>query len=233
MAKRTLPIDSAAVGECRRCGTCCRKGGPTLHVPDRHLVETGQLPLKALYTLRRGEWVHDPIRGGRRPLEGELIKIKGVEGTWSCTFFDADAAACRTYNHRPLECRSLKCWDTAALEAVSERDLLTRKDLFAPIGGIWELVEAHERRCDCRRLAGYIQDLKRSANPALAARIVEMVDYDAELRKAAAERKLGLSAALEVLFGRALQHTLHQFGIAIREQSGKRAIVPVDSHRQV
>jgi hypothetical protein len=34
------PTDTA----CRRCGTCCRKGGPALHREDRHLVVDGLIP---------------------------------------------------------------------------------------------------------------------------------------------------------------------------------------------
>jgi Fe-S-cluster containining protein len=232
MANRPIPTERAGVDECRRCGTCCRKGGPTLHWPDRHLVETGRLPLNVLYTLRSGEWVHDPIHGGRRPLTGELIKIKGAGKSWACTYFDTDAGACRNYEHRPLECRCLKCWDTTAIAAVSERDLLTRKDLFAKVDGLWELIEAHERICDCRQLAASIQELRRTADPDLAVRIVETIDYDAELRKAVAGKKLAESAALDVLFGRPLHKTLHQFGIAIRKQGGKRVMVPVNPLRQ-
>ena len=49
-------------GECRRCGTCCEKGGPALHGEDRPLVDRGQVPARCLFTIRAGEPVRDDMR---------------------------------------------------------------------------------------------------------------------------------------------------------------------------
>jgi Fe-S-cluster containining protein len=48
---------------CRRCGTCCEKGGPSLHREDRPLVDNGQIPVRHLFTIRRGELAQDNIKG--------------------------------------------------------------------------------------------------------------------------------------------------------------------------
>ena len=137
---------------CSRCGTCCRKGGPALHREDRHLVEQGLIHTRHLYTIRRGEWVHDPITGVLAQAAGDIIKIKGGSGTWACRFLDDGSHTCRIYADRPLECRTLTCWNTAGIERVYAIDRLTREDLISGIAGLWELVSEHQERCEVERL---------------------------------------------------------------------------------
>lgn len=62
---------------CRRCGTCCEKGGPSLHLADKPLVVDGQIPARCLFTLRKGERVRDNVAGTLVPLEREIVKIRG------------------------------------------------------------------------------------------------------------------------------------------------------------
>ena len=47
------------VNSCRRCGTCCEKGGPGLHVADMGLLE--HIPMKDVVCLRRGELEQIPL----------------------------------------------------------------------------------------------------------------------------------------------------------------------------
>lgn len=65
---------------CDRCGTCCRQGGPALHVQDRHLVAPGFLEFDVLVTIRRGELARYPLSGHPEPVRQELIKIQGQGG---------------------------------------------------------------------------------------------------------------------------------------------------------
>ena len=37
---------------CDGCAACCMGGGPLLRLADEHLIKTGKIPLKFLYTLR-------------------------------------------------------------------------------------------------------------------------------------------------------------------------------------
>lgn len=121
---------------CRRCGTCCKKGGPTFHQADQPLIENGIIPIRYLYTIRKGEWVHDPIRGSILPVNAELIKIKSKDGKGICTFYDDRNGTCQIYTHRPIECQLLTCWDTNALEAMYEKNRLSRRDLLANMAGL-------------------------------------------------------------------------------------------------
>ncbi|MGE5257772.1 MAG: YkgJ family cysteine cluster protein [Hyphomicrobiales bacterium] len=168
---------------CLRCGTCCRKGGPALHVEDRDLVVQGVIHTRHLYTIRKGELARDPASGDLIRVEGDIIKIKGRGDSWACRFLDEDANACRIYAHRPLECRHLECWDTSRFKQIYGTGRLSRKDLLADVQGLWELIEDHERRCDYDRTH---QRPKCPPGPGAAEinRVAaEITRYDAELRR--------------------------------------------------
>jgi Fe-S-cluster containining protein len=207
MNKAPAPTGLSA---CRRCGTCCRKGGPALHIPDRPLIERGALPLRYLVTIRKGEKVHDPVRGGVRPVSAEFIKVKGGPKEWTCTFFDERASRCRIYANRPLECRLLKCWDTADLEEMYARDRLARRDVLENVTGLWDLVTAHEARCDVNNLAKLIERIGSKGDPRRRRAVAEIVGYDHHLRRLVVEKSRIDPAILDFLFGRALESTLKQ-----------------------
>jgi len=193
---------------CSRCGTCCRKGGPALHREDRHLVEQGLIHTRHLYTIRRGEWVHDPITGVLVQASGDIIKIKGGSGTWACRFFDEGPHTCRIYANRPLECRTLTCWNTAGIERVYTIGRLSRADLISGIAGLWELVDEHQQRCDVERISRLRMPSDGSQAGRRAGELAEMIRYDTELRNLVVARA-GLEAGMtDFLFGRPLQQVL-------------------------
>ena len=207
---------------CRRCGTCCKKGGPALHVEDRDLVENGRIPLKDLYTIRRGELVRDNVRECLQPLKKEIIKIKARQaGSATCRFFADDRAVCQIYSARPLECRVLQCWDTREIERIYAQGRLCRKDLIGKLEGLWELIEDHNRRCSYEKLERLISRQQRNPGEKNFEDILEMVQYDAELRKLVIE-KSGLDPEmLDFLFGRPLAETVRQFGIRLQNRRAK------------
>ena len=71
------------MSSCKRCGQCCRLGGPVLHRDDVSLLDLLDAPAKEgvafgladLVTLREGELVRDDVIGTLSPLEGECVKI--------------------------------------------------------------------------------------------------------------------------------------------------------------
>ena len=91
-----------AVSTCRRCGTCCKKGGPAFHQADKALIESGEIPSKYLYTIRKGEMAYDNVRRCLEPAGSDIIKIKGKGTSWTCLFFDEAQAACTIYDNRPF-----------------------------------------------------------------------------------------------------------------------------------
>jgi Fe-S-cluster containining protein len=202
---------------CRRCGTCCKKGGPTLHLEDQPAVEQGLIPLKSLLTLRKGELAYDPVVEALRPVGGEIIKIKGSGPTWTCFYYDPGKEACRIYDDRPFECRLLKCWDTADFEAAYQKNRLTRKDLISEVKGLWDVVSEHERRCryaDIHRRIGEADSGWRE--------LADIIDYDTELRRRVVAQGRLEPQILDFLFGRPLEITLRaMYGLRFRRDAGK------------
>lgn len=205
---RNNRFDSSDSFSCQRCGTCCRKGGPAFHLSDRPLIENGIIPLRHLLTIRKGERVNDPVRGVVEPVAAELIKIKGAHDTWTCTFFDDRNSGCRIYSDRPVECRLLKCWDTTELEAIYEKDRLTRRHLLENVAGLWELVVEHEARCDWANLGEMAARHKKDRDKSTAKALAEIVAYDRHLRRLVVEKSGIDLQILDFLFGRALEKIL-------------------------
>ena len=68
------------MSSCKRCGQCCRLGGPVLHRDDLSLLDRFDAPAKGtvpfgmadLVTLRTGELVRDDVIGTLTPLEANV-----------------------------------------------------------------------------------------------------------------------------------------------------------------
>ncbi len=135
--------------ECKQCGSCCSSGGPALHREDERLVRSGALPLAQLITIRKGEIAHNPLTNSLQPVNQELVKISGVGREWNCCFLDPEEKGCTIYEHRPMACRALQCWDTRAIEELIEKDTLSRLDLIGDNNPLRSSVEEHERLFPC------------------------------------------------------------------------------------
>ncbi|MDD4953106.1 MAG: YkgJ family cysteine cluster protein [Desulfovibrionaceae bacterium] len=205
---------------CRRCGECCKKGGPALHKKDLGLIGPGRaLGLKDLVTLRAGEPVHDQPRGAVLALDSEVVKIRPAPGSAACVFYQAQDSACGIYPDRPLECRLLDCRDTSAIEAEYHRDRLSRADALGPDNPLLELVREHEKNCPAGRLAELVHALDGVDAQSAALELGRMLRYDAEMRRLSLERA-GLSPdQLDFFFGRAPEEVLGPLGVRL-DRSG-------------
>ena len=212
---------------CIRCGTCCEKGGPAFHTEDQSLIDKGFIHTRHLYTIRKGEMVHDNVRGRVMPGTAEMIKIKGVEGSWQCTFFQEENKACGIYAHRPQECRILKCWDPSELSAMYEKNRLTRRELLSGIAGLWDLVEEHERQCSYAKLTQGLDDLGGSFERAAIKAAISMVRYDQEIRCLIVSQGGVEPAMTDFLLGRPLEKTIQMFGYSVRERAGIFSLVRI------
>ena len=217
------PKNSPAIpnSECIRCGTCCKKGGPCLHIEDQMLIEKGKIPSKHLYTLRRGEMAHDNVKGCLKPVESDIIKIKGKNGSWTCLFFDEVNNRCTIYEVRPLECRALKCWNTRRIEKIYAKTRLTRRHILAGVQGLWDLIEDHQSRCDYQHIQQLIKDLAGRNQKQARRKLEEILRYDVEIRKLVVSRG-GMDAdLLDFLFGRSLSKTIENFGVKVLRDGKK------------
>jgi len=213
-------MSESNTGRCRRCGTCCKNGGPSFHVEDRYLIDQGVIPCSRLYTIRCGEPAHDNVAGGVLPVESDLIKIKGVGSLWTCIFYDDARKGCGIYGSRPVECRVLKCWDTVGIQALYRKDRLTRKDLLGSVEGLWDLIADHQVRCSYDDIRELLVGVKQRRHASIG-KLREMILYDLSLRQLAVEKGMINTGMTDFLLGRPLVHTLKPMGVTFYTEEGR------------
>lgn len=211
------------INDCKRCGTCCLKGGPTLHKEDKKILLAGLIGYQHLITIRKDELAYSPLSQQLEPVKKELIKLAGKEKGkgWACCFYDERMSACTIYRHRPLECRLLKCWDTSSLLPVIGRDTITRADIIKPDNPLFGLIEIHEQECPVNKIESLTASLFKKNNRSKSLKkLTELVRKDLAIRsKAIAEFGLPLSIEL-FIFGRPLFKLLPALGISVQEIHG-------------
>ena len=206
--------------ECKRCGTCCSKGGPALHKEDLPLIERGIVSLNRLITIRKGELVYKPYKAEPAAAHCELVKFSGTGKEWQCFYYDDERKGCMIYAERPVSCRELKCWDTAAVEELVEEDTLDRFDIVAPDAPVLAFIKEHENSCPCPDL----QALQNAIAQRTATGLEELeaiVNEDIRIRTAAVQ-KLKISLAEELFyFGRPVFQLLQQLGLKVVEKENR------------
>lgn len=212
---------------CRRCGTCCTKGGPALHIADRKLVDSGTIPLKHLMTIRQGEPAYDNVDQTLAPAVTDIIKIAGRrESVSACVFYASTQNRCRIYDTRPCECEALKCWDTREIERIYGSQRLTRRHLLSGIEGLWELVQEHQTRCDYGTIAELAARVGQvPSDPEAEQQLLELMHYDDALREATVQRAGHTASMLTFLFGRPLRFTLQMFQLRVTRTHQGEALV--------
>lgn len=199
---------------CKRCGTCCRQGGPALHGPDLDLIQAGLLRLDDLITVRTGELAFQPLASQPEPVSHEFLKLRGQNGTWCCAFYDETSKGCLRYAHRPMACGLLDCTNTGPLLALAGQDLLTRFDCLTPDDPLLPLVREHEQLCPCPDLQTISQELGQGeTDAALLAGLEAAVNADLAFRsRVTAGHRLSLAQEL-FYFGRPLFQLLLPLGV--------------------
>jgi Fe-S-cluster containining protein len=213
------PPSNESISDCRRCGTCCKKGGPTLHAQDRKLVENGAIPLRYLVTIRRGEIVRDPEGGNLIRADSEMIKLKGSGAGWTCILFDESENRCTEYDRRPTECRAMACWDTTDIRKAMASPRLCRRDLLSGVEGLWDLIEDHEQRCSVLQVALLSEPICGGSEKA-GKDLMEMLGYDRALRDLLVGKGTDPDH-LEFFLGRPLDRLLDGFGLRLVRDGGK------------
>ena len=208
------------IHHCRQCGTCCRKGGPALHVEDSPLLEEGIIQLQDLVTFRAGELVRDTSNNGVVPLPAEIVKIAAPAGSrrddWTCRFLMEDNR-CFIHEKSPAECKALFCDDPKALLGMHGKERLDRKailELLSAPQWLMDAVEAHEARCSYASLIELASRLEEQEEA--RKELVEVVEYDRAFRELVVEKGKVSKEMLDFLFGRPLMYTVIMFGIDAR-----------------
>jgi Fe-S-cluster containining protein len=206
---------------CDRCGTCCSNGGPALHYEDNPLLQNKRLTPEHLITVRKGEPVFSLADENPGPAQSEIVKIKGRGPEWTCLFFQKKESECAIYEHRPLECSLLKCWETADLEKIAGRNLLNRYDIIAPHNPLLSFIKTHEEKCSLQNLFEMLSSVtSQSSHQQVLAELTSLVNTDLAIRSQAMTR-FRFSLDLELFFfGRPLFTILNQFGLNTHERNG-------------
>lgn len=201
---------------CNRCGQCCQDGGPALHSSDLVLIQNGDIPISNLISIRKGELVVNPAKGGLVPAGTELLKVKGKGKNWICHYYKDEIKGCRIYDMRPQACEVLKCWDTAAIMDLMEKDTISRFDVVAEDSDLYAAMKEHEETCPCPEMA-VLAELKGNISVAMKSDIEEVVRADLRFRdKQVKLHQLKLAEEL-FYFGRPIFQLLQPFGVRISE----------------
>ena len=201
------------------------KGGPALHIEDKKLLLQKVINQESLITIRRGEPIFSLEESTPEWAATDIIKLKGKHGEWSCFFYDQNTFSCSIYKQRPLECDLLKCWDTAELETIAGKNLLSRFDIISPDETIIKYIHRHEKVCGLEILGQLDLKQKGKFSKNTLAELNELVNKDLALRSEAV-RNLNLNLDLELFyFGRPLFKILSQFTLIPREVNGTITLI--------
>ena len=211
--------------KCERCGTCCLKGGPALHIEDQKLLLQNFIDRESLITIRKGEPVISLEDRKTECIKTELVKLKGKGAKWSCVFYDQDDTSCSIYKHRPLECVLLKCWDTAELTAIAGKNLLSRYDIIPSHEPVIDYIQRHETECSLESIEHLLSKQNGLFDKNTLAELSELVNKDLVLRSESLAH-LNFTLDLELFyFGRPLFKILSQFALIPREVNGKIELI--------
>jgi Fe-S-cluster containining protein len=197
------------------------KGGPALHLVDKKLLEQKIIERESLITVRHGEPVFS-LEANKPEIAGnEIVKLKGKNTEWTCIFYGQETSSCSIYLHRPLECILLKCWDTAELEAIAGKKLLSRFDIISQNEPVMKYIEKHERECSLEILSKIDIISQKSINKNTLAKLTGLVNKDIAIRLEALNH-LNFTLDLELFyFGRPVFKILSQFNLIPREVNGE------------
>jgi Fe-S-cluster containining protein len=204
---------------CIRCGECCLRSSPSLQTSDLSRLTTGPIKHFHLYTLRAGELARDNIQGELKPTQIEIIKVREKENNGGCIFYDDAGKRCTIYDHRPIQCAAMKCWDVTEFMRVYGEPKADRTDLIRD-KNLLQLMAAHEERCGYARLDRYVRGIESSGETAIH-KILGLLKFDHDIRLLSME-KLGVDTDdLNLIFGRPLTETIVMFGLkVVREPDG-------------
>jgi Fe-S-cluster containining protein len=211
---------------CVLCGECCRKGSPTLQLEDLDLLKSGKLPWAQLFTIRRGQPVRSPIKDEVSFLVDERIKIREKTGTQECVFFDHATDQCLVYADRPAQCRAQACWDPTVTEDLSKEPYLTRRDMFADIELLLDLIAEHDRRCSFDALKAAFERLAANKGETID-EVLSMLGYEDHFRHFLGEQLKIPAQSLDLVFGKSLADLVPLFGFRVEERAdGTKCLVP-------
>lgn len=208
---------------CKRCGECCEKGSPTLHVSDADLIKNGSLKYSDIFTIRVGELVYNNVDDEFISIDYETIKVKERPNGRVCTFYDESSKECKIYNTRPNQCRAYECWNTDKFMEFYNEEKLTREHVLHGMDWLMDIVEAHEKKCNYLNLTDIVLRVQRGAD--MVNDVFEIMEYDNTLRDVLIKEKNIPAEYLPVLLGRPIEQTIIMYGYSVEtDNDGKKVL---------
>ncbi len=205
---------------CKQCGICCTKGGAALHSGDLSLLHQKKIPRKDLITIRKGEFAYNPVTDKVQATKHEIVKLRGTGREWTCCYYDVTSRGCTIYDHRPLACSVLKCWDPADSLALVESDLLTRFDILEQDAFLSGLITKYETAYPLPDFISFSENITKLDDSSRVA-LENSVNLDLEFRNRVVQESPLVLQEEMFLFGRPLFQLLQSFGFLV-SQSGNR-----------
>lgn len=203
--------------ECKRCGNCCRKGSPTLHMTDAALLKSGKLTYKYLYTIRKGELVYNNIDDEFINIDYEVIKVLEKKESRVCNFLASESNDCTIYKNRPIQCSSFECWNTEKLIAAFAEEKLTRLQLIGEDKTLRNIIETHDEKCSYATLDKLFEKVQTGED--VVNDIYAIIQYDLDIRPLLTEKMSIPEDYLPLLLGRPLTETIEMFGYRVEKDS--------------
>ncbi len=195
---------------CLRCGECCENSSPTLLLADLPLFMQEVITKNDVYTLRPGE-EGTSLPGAVPHSSEERLKVRQLPGSRQCSFYQAATRKCRIYEQRPEQCRRWQCWG-APPSPPEPSEILTRRHLFAHIPEIWDLITAHQKRCDLLKVRDMLAEVAAGQDHSSEA-LFEALHFDHYLRRLLINDWQLKPPATDLLLGRPLTDFLRTLGV--------------------
>ena len=213
----------AGAKACLACGTCCVTSSPTLYQEDLALVHSGAIPLKNLFTLRAGERAFSARLGKSAPLEAELIKLAEASGG-GCVYLQD--CLCSAYESRPLQCRTLKCWEDSHAGKLTGLARPGRGDILAGDETALALAKEYDHRLPAAELDRAFS-LAARGEAGAEKQALAFLETDHRLR-AGAEARYGFDQAyLALVWGRSALDIMKAYGLSlVLGQNGEPKLKP-------
>jgi len=183
---------------------------------DGPLVRKGLIQRRDLYTIRTGELVRDNINDRLRISPQELIKIKEKKDGRGCLHYDEEKKACQIYEHRPIQCSALACWDEAEFMRVYEGPKLSRKQIIRD-NILLGLIQEHEKKCSYPGLEKLVRQIQVDGERAVQG-ILTLLRFDHELRPFVSKKLEIDPEEMDLIFGRPLTETIVMFGLQVTKE---------------
>ena len=90
---------------------------------------------------------------------------------------------------------------------------LTRKNLISEIEGLWGLIKDHQARCNYETIRGLVNAIKNNQDDKARKKLVEIIQFDTEIRKLVVSTAGLDTEMLDFLFGRPLIETIKKYGL--------------------